>query len=114
MKRNLLLEKIHARGYLSAEDLVLAQAEPLPQKTKDLPDQAYHLLHRAMAEGRTGQNVVSTLDAQVQSRAARLVNIYSQEQAANEVHNAAAIVLDIRSGNTLAYIGNSQNAGDHG
>ena len=114
IKRNLLLEKIHSHGFLSEDDLLLAQAEPLPQKTKNLPDHAYHLLHRAMAEGQTGKNVVATLDASLQVRAARLVHRYSQEQAANEVHNAAAIILDIRSGNVLAYIGNSNNKGIHG
>ncbi len=114
IKRNKLLQKIHQHGYLSAEDLVLAQAEPLPQKTKDLPDQAYHLLHRGMRDGHIGTNISSTLDAQLQVRAARMVNKYSKEQAANQVNNAAAIILDLRSGNALAYIGNSQNAGDHG
>lgn len=113
-KRNRLLDKLFDKGYLDADELVLSKDEPLPVKLKPLPDVAYHLLHRSMKEGHFQQNVVSTLDAPLQREVSRRVNDYSAHMKGNQVHNAAALVIEINSGNALAYIGNTNNEGDHG
>lgn len=113
-KRNQLLEKLSDRGYLDADELYLAKQEPLPRTIREIPDEAYHLLHRAMVEGKSGTNIVSTLNAQLQQKVAEKVNQYSATWAGNQVHNAAALVIDIQTGHTLAYVGNSESKGDHG
>jgi penicillin-binding protein 1C len=113
-KRNRLLDKLYANGYLDTDELLLSKDEPLPLKVKPLPDVGYHLLHRSMEEGYFGKNVVSTLDAALQREVSRRVNDYSAQMKANQVHNAAAVVIEISSGNTLAYVGNTSNEGDHG
>jgi penicillin-binding protein 1C len=113
-KRNLLLDKLGNKGFLNEDDLFLAKQEPLPQKVKPLPNDAYHLLHRTMAEGNTGTNILSTLDATLQSKVTEKVINYSNGWSGNQVHNAAAIMVEIESGNVLAYVGNSESSGEHG
>lgn len=98
LKRNFLLEKLNTTGFLDEDELFLAKQEPLPQKIKPLPNQAYHLLHRKMVEGELGTNIKSTLDATLQLKATQLVNRYSRGWSGNQVHNAAAIIIDIESG----------------
>ncbi len=114
-KRDALLGKLHSRGYLTQDALLLAKAEPLPGKVKPLPDYAYHLLQRAEKEGHAGTTVRTTLNARLQTVVKDKLERYSAEMAANEVHNAAALVLDIQTGNALAYVGNSGSGqADHG
>lgn len=113
-KRNRLLNKLFEKNIIEEDDLFLAKQEPLPQKVKPLPNIAYHLLHRKMKEGKTGWAIHSTLDANLQKRATNLVNTYSKRWAGNQVHNAAAIIVEIETGNVQGYVGNSSNSGQHG
>lgn len=113
-KRDQLLDKIHDRGLIDEDELFLAKQEPLPRSIKPIPNSAYHLLYRAMGEGLKGKEVKSTLDTRLQVAVDKLVNEHSKSLAFNQIHNAAAIVLDIKSGNTLAYVGNSNAEGQHG
>lgn len=113
-KRNQLLEKLHSSGLISADELFMAQKESLPKSIRPLPAHAYHLLYRSIEEGHGGKEVNTTLDARLQIRATQKVTEYSQIMAGNQIHNAAAIIVEIESGNTLAYVGNSQNPGSHG
>lgn len=113
-KRNFLLHKLHKKGFLDEDELFLAKQEPLPQKIKPLPNQAYHLLHRHMSEGGKGTNLNSKLDAPLQIKASKMVNLYSNGWSGNQVHNAAAIIVEIESGNVLAYVGNSKSSGENG
>ncbi len=113
-KRNRLLDKIFDRGYLSTDELFLSKEEKLPHHIRELPDMAYHLLHRSMSEGLEGTNVISTLDGRLQNNASRIVNQHSRHMSENQIQNAAAVILDLKSGNTLAYVGNTKNPGDHG
>ncbi len=112
-KRNTLLDKIHDRGYIDADELFLAKEESLPSAIKPLPNHAYHLLHRGIAEGVSEIEIRSTLDAQLQLAANKKVNAYSKKMAYNQINNAAAVIIEIKSGNTLAYVGNTSNPGDH-
>ena len=113
-KRDYLLKKIHDRGFISENDLFLAMQEPLPGSLKPLPNNAYHLLHRTILEKGNGKKFKSTLNAKIQTQTADIVERYSAELATNQIHNAAAIIIEIESGETKAYIGNTNNPGDHG
>ncbi|GAA4850778.1 penicillin-binding protein 1C [Algivirga pacifica] len=114
-KRDQLLHKLNERGFLSQDELYLAKQEQLPSSPKPLPQLAYHLLRRGINEGHKGSNIKSTLQTYLQKEASRKLNRYSRKMKYNQVHNAAAIILDISSGNTLAYVGNtSSTMGDHG
>lgn len=108
-KRDRLLLRLREAGTLDSLDTELAQAEPLPREPVDLPRLAPHLLGRAYASEAKGTKVKSTLDAGLQKRAMEVVNYHHKELAQNNIHNAAAVVADVETGNVLAYIGNTQN-----
>lgn len=113
-KRDRLLQKIHDSGFIDEDELFLAKQEPLPKRIKAIPNQAYHLLYTAMADGHKGTDIASTLEAPLQAAASELVNEHSKALSFNQIQNAAAVILDIKSGNTLAYVGNSKSTGTHG
>ncbi|MCX2746050.1 penicillin-binding protein 1C [Mangrovivirga sp. M17] len=113
-KRNTLLSKLAKKGFMSEEELFLAKEEMIPSEIYNLPDHAYHLLYRSIKEGKTGTNINSTLSSSLQNKVEEIVNQYSSKMASNEIHNAAALVLNIEDGSVLAYVGNSKNTGSHG
>ena len=92
----------------------LALLETLPEAPQDLPQRAPRLLSRSIQDGYEGQVVRTTVDARLQELVNRKVAQHHQAMRANHVHNAAALVLDVRTGAALAYVGNTNTAGDHG
>jgi len=121
-RRDGLLGRLHYRGHFGAETLTLALAEPLPGEPLPLPRLAPHLLSRLVVEaggavafrGARPAAMVTTLDRDIQERAAAVMERASQRFAAHGIMNAAALVLCTRTGETLAYVGNtaSPRAGD--
>ncbi|MEZ5514081.1 MAG: penicillin-binding protein 1C [Steroidobacteraceae bacterium] len=116
VKRNQLLQRLHARGVLDAETLQLALAEPLVAEPRELPSLAPHLLETVRAREPHRHRFVSTLDPRLQRTATEVVQEFSRSLARQQIHNAAAVVIDNRSFEVLAYVGNSQwsVAGNHG
>jgi penicillin-binding protein 1C len=108
-KRDALLRRLHAAGDLDAESLDLALAEPLAAEPHDLPDFAPHLLDTLRAQNPREHRFATTLDARLQLEATQLVREHSATLARQNVHNAAAIVVDNRTFEVLAYVGNSGN-----
>ncbi|MCL2561044.1 MAG: penicillin-binding protein 1C [Rikenellaceae bacterium] len=106
-KRNALLARLRDRGVIDDMTYGLACMESLPGAPVPLPDDAPHLLERLAMENPGAVNV-SSLDAGLQRRATRIVNNYSRQHAANRVHNMAAIIACIETGEILAYVGNSE------
>ncbi|MCX6303924.1 MAG: penicillin-binding protein 1C [Bacteroidetes bacterium] len=105
-RRNYLLGLLCERGVIDAATCNLARSEKLPEKPFPLPQLAPHLLDRAAREGNCGTRVNSTLDIGLQKRISDILNIRSIQLRANEIHNAAALVLEVNTGKVLAYIGN--------
>ncbi len=106
-KRNRLLVSLWKEGEIDSLSCVLAQSEPLPEKPFPLPQLSPHLLDRASKEGMDGQTVVSTLEATLQERVKNIVEKFSLKYQGNQIHNAAALVADVETGNVVAYVGNS-------
>ncbi|MCX6251997.1 MAG: penicillin-binding protein 1C [Bacteroidetes bacterium] len=105
-KRNLLLNRLYIKGIIDRTTLELSLSETLPGKPYLLPQKAPHLLERSVHEGFVGRKVVSTLDVQLQDKVNEILLLHYPELKANEIYNAAALVLDVNSGNVLAYAGN--------
>lgn len=105
-KRDRLLKRLLQRGIIGAEECSLAMMEPLPDKPLPLPDFAPHLLLRSSKQGLDGQRITSTLNANLQQRMAAFVARHHRHLVRNEVHNAALLLLDTRTGQVLAYVGN--------
>ncbi len=132
-KRNRLLEKLRDAGKLDSYECQLAKEEPLPEQPLPLPQLAPHLLDRLTVEGR-GWRVVdffypstlhplpsifhrfkTTIDIDLQRRVAEILRRRQEVYKGNGVHNLAAVVLEVESGDVLAYVGNVAEAGkEHG
>lgn len=114
-KRDALLDRLLAAGKIDSLTCSLAREEPIPDDPSPLPSRARHLLLRMKKEGLEEKVVRSTLDAGLQTRVEELLQLQHEHLRANRIYNAAALVLDVKTGNTLAYVGNVE-AGkrDHG
>jgi penicillin-binding protein 1C len=109
-KRDDVLRRLHAAGDIDALQLDLALSEPLTAEPHDLPDLAPHLLETLRAQHPQQHRFVTTLDARLQAEATRAVNAQVELLARQYVNNAAALIIDNRSFEVLAYVGNG--AGD--
>ncbi|HRF80478.1 MAG TPA: penicillin-binding protein 1C, partial [Flavobacteriales bacterium] len=85
-------------------------SEPLPEKPHALPRNAPHLLMTLEAGGLRGERIHSTIDQALQERITSIAERHGLALRANEVHNAAVLVLDTKSGEVLAYLGNLPSA----
>ena len=108
-KRNRLLDKLHKAHFIDDIDLRLAKSEPIPGKPFPLPQLAQHLLERSITDGHKGEQVYSTIDVFLQSKVNEIIAQHQVKLKANEINNAAALVLDVNSGDVLAYIGNTES-----
>lgn len=118
VKRDRLLEKLRDRQIIDSLTCLLAQAEKLPEVPLPLPSHAPHLLeyHRTKADPVSQGPTQSTLDRTLQIRAGNIVQRYYRNLIKNGVHNAAALIVEVETGDIKAYIGNtrSETSGDHG
>lgn len=112
VKRNRLLDQLFYAEFIDKETCDLSKQEPLPGKPYPVPQIAPHLLQRAAQEGHTGERILSTLDAHLQVRVNEIVENHHKVLKANEIHNACALVMDVNTGNILAYTGNTNNTGN--
>ena len=110
-KRNRLLDKLLITKTIDKETCELSKEEQLPGKPYPIPQIAPHLLQRAVKEGLNGERIFSTLDAHLQERLNEIIENHHKILKENEIHNACALVLDVPTGNVLAYVGNTDNTG---
>ena len=111
-KRDRLLNQLYLMHLIDKTTCELSKKERLPDKPHPIPQLAPHLLQRAMKEGWEGKRIQSTLNAHLQERINDIVENYHKLFKANEIHNACALVLEVNSGNVLAYAGNTSNDGN--
>lgn len=112
-KRDRLLYRLYEKGHFDALTLELSLAESLPPAPEALPQLAMHLLQRFEKAPNEQFTHHSTVDKPLQKKAETLVNEHSQRLQSNLVFNAAALIADAKTGEVLAYVGNSAS-GDNG
>ncbi|GAA3953755.1 penicillin-binding protein 1C [Chitinophaga oryziterrae] len=106
-KRNQLLNRLYHTNVIDSITCQLSKLEPLPDQPKALPQDAPHLLDRFRRDHKEGSTrIKTTLDAALQRNVTGIVERYHNIYKSNGINNAAAIVLDVETGNTLAYVGN--------
>lgn len=109
-KRNKLLDKLQTRGILDSTSCTLAKLEPLPQRPEPLPRLSPHLLERVHQEwvitGKHTGVIHSTIQKNLQERLNVVLDRHHQHLLTNEIHNAAALIIDVPTGNVVAYVGN--------
>ncbi|HWB48264.1 MAG TPA: penicillin-binding protein 1C [Stellaceae bacterium] len=100
--RDAVLRRAAAAGTISAQALAEAAAEPVPHRRLALPLRAPHL---AKALRGAGPKVRTTLDPQLQIAVEELLR--REAAALDPQATLAAVVVDNRSRNVLAYAGNA-------
>ncbi|MCL2728378.1 MAG: penicillin-binding protein 1C [Bacteroidales bacterium] len=104
-KRDRLLKRLLDKGKVDSITYDAALMEPLPQEPQPLPQYAPHLVSHYYQTQR-GAYTVSTIDKGVQTRVEALLERWNDELLRSDIRNIAAIVLDVESGQPLAYCGN--------
>lgn len=106
-KRNSLLDKLQAEKSISQQDCELAKLEPLPGVPLPLPQNATHLFQRIKKESKEPiTRVATTLDNTLQKNVAAILQQHQSVLKGNGINNACALVLEVETGNALAYVGN--------
>jgi penicillin-binding protein 1C len=111
-KRNRLLKKLMEAELIDSLIYKLAIQETLPQKPYALPQIAPHLLQR-LSQSHNGEQIQTTLDVRLQNQVNNLVKTHYNNLKQNEIYNAAVIVLDVKTRNVLAYVGNTPTTKQH-
>ncbi|UCH92694.1 MAG: penicillin-binding protein 1C [Candidatus Aminicenantes bacterium] len=108
-KRNRLLKKLKEKGVISELEYSLAIQEPLPGDKMALPRLAPHLMNTLMDQYREkGLRLFqTTLDKEIQKHVTAICEQHSEKLKLRDIKNAAAIVIDNRSAEVVAYVGNT-------
>ncbi len=113
-KRNILLEKLQRTNVIDQFTYALAISEPIPEEPHPLPRYARHLLTHTVRDGRIEKKIRTTVHLSLQQRIEQILDDHHQRLKGNQIFNACAIVLDVETGNVLAYVGNVNTDAEHG
>ena len=105
-KRNRLLKKLQTRKIIDSTTYNLALLETLPQKPYALPSLAPHFLQYA-SKSKKGERIRSTIDKHLQENVNTIVKKHYNTLKQNQVFNAGVLVLDVKTREVLAYVGNT-------
>ncbi len=111
-KRDNLLTKLYNKNIIDQETYELALAESLPQKPHKLPQITPHLLTFS-AKKKEGKRIRTTIKSSLQEKVNQIVSDYYQNYSQSEVYNMAALVVDVKTRNILAYVGNTPTDDTH-
>lgn len=104
-KRDDLLMTLYYRGIIDSMSCQLGMAEHLPEKVYELPHLTPHITGKYVAANNGGR-FTTTIDYNFQQRILSLAKRQLEVNRQNEVHNIAAIVVEMESGEIVAYAGN--------
>lgn len=111
-KRNTLLKKLYAAKHIDRTTYELAVLEELPTKPYPLPKIAPHLV-QYLARSEKGKRTKTTLNAGLQRNVNAIIQKHHRILAQNEVHNAAVLVMDVKTREVLSYVGNAPTSAAH-
>jgi penicillin-binding protein 1C len=114
-KRNFVLDKLAAENIIDSTTAQLSKLEPLPGTPRPLPQMAPHLLDRFKkditaakqnSDKEISTGIRTTINLQLQIQVNAILYQHHQQLKSNYINNAAAMVVDVESGNILSYVGN--------
>jgi len=115
-KRDRLLMSLVERGHIDSLTCELAMGEPLPGAPLPMPSLAPHLTGRLWLVD-PGIRKRTSVDPFLQREVSELVNRHVSSLEGNGIFNAAAVVVEVATGNAVAWVGNStlpDTTGRHG
>ncbi len=103
--RDRVLERAAEAGVITADDVVAAQSEPVPEVRHPFPMLAPHMAERLVAESPGAMVYRVTVDAALQSRLQSLAS--ERAHAISDSVSVAILVADHQTGEILATVGSS-------
>ncbi|QZE13415.1 penicillin-binding protein 1C [Halosquirtibacter laminarini] len=105
-KRDFLLKKLYLKKVIDKQTYELSILEKLPQHVMPFPKDFIHAMEW-LRRIDPGKSIHTALDPRLQDQIlSRLAN-YSIKYKANQIHNVGVLVLSVKTGNVISYIGNS-------
>ncbi|MEX0290997.1 MAG: penicillin-binding protein 1C [Flavobacteriaceae bacterium] len=111
-KRDKLLQKLLIEKRIDSTTYTLALLEKLPQKPYALPKSAKHLV-ASISRERKGERLRTTIDETLQKNVNTIVAKHYNDLKQNQVHNAAVLVMDVKTREVLVYVGNTPTTKNH-
>nr|WP_233192479.1 penicillin-binding protein 1C [Gaetbulibacter sp. 4G1] len=111
-KRNRLLKKLLEKEIIDSLTYKLSIIERLPQKPYPLPQIAPHLLQKT-TKFHYGKYIKTTINSELQKQINSIVKNHYNQLSQNEIYNAAVLVLDVKTRQVLAYVGNTPTDKTH-
>ena len=105
-KRNRLLKRLADKGDISQSDYQIAIEEPLMDKPHPMPQYAPHLVDWYNANNR-GEQIKTAIDINLQQRVEATATKWNQELRLSGAYDLAAVVIDVTTGEIVAYCGNA-------
>lgn len=105
-KRDGLLDRLKTKGLLNSLDCSLAKEEPIPNEPEALPRHARHLMIRATKDGYARTKLRTTIDLKLQVRVEQILQEHHDRLKTKQIYNASALILNVETGEVLAYAGN--------
>ncbi len=110
-KRNDLLDKLARLKIIDQATANLSKVEPIPGSPLALPQYTPHLLNRFRQERKAlkleATAITTTINYQLQLKINDLLKRYNNRYKANGINNIAALVLNVKNGTVVSYVGNS-------
>ncbi|MCP3901694.1 MAG: penicillin-binding protein 1C [Desulfobacteraceae bacterium] len=119
LKRDRLLDKMKDKEIIDSLTCKLAKMELLPVKPHALPMLAPHLMNRLISDTRSNKaqnkkfsqniresRIRTTINKNLQKRSASVIKQHHKILSSNGIENAAALIIEVKTGDVLAYIGN--------
>ncbi len=105
-KRDRLLLSLYERRIIDSLTMVLALDEPLPGEPKAMPALAPHLTDYFAVRNK-GTTVKTSINSYLQERAVQLLNEHQKTLEENNIFNSACLIVEVKTGCVVAYVGNS-------
>jgi len=105
VKRNRLLKRLLDKNLIDYSSYELALSEDLPGEPLPLPQIAPHWVN-LMYQTHNGKQIITTIDKNLQKRIEDLLELRQFEFSQLDIRNLAAIVVDVKSKDIIAYCGN--------
>lgn len=105
-KRNRLLTRLCRSGHITEDECEIALEEPLLDHPYPMPQFATHLVewHNKADHG---QKITTAVDLELQKQVEDVTLRWSQEFRLSGAHDLAAVIIDVKSGEVVAYCGNA-------
>ncbi|MCT4616334.1 MAG: penicillin-binding protein 1C [Marinifilaceae bacterium] len=107
-KRDKLLKSLLIEHKIDSLTYSLSVEEEIPNSVFPIPSISQHFTDKVFKEHR-GERLRTTINYSLQNRLNRIIKKHNSIHSTNDINNLCALILDVNSGDVLAYTGNSRS-----